>query len=293
MSKALTIWQDEQRLKVYKNAVAPKLNDMEFRFAIEGLIAFGITNPHLKEVIPQLFISRDGERSIVFVVDHQFRIRKAQESGRLIKYDAGVIYSKDEFSADLVENTVSHKITCYGKERGQVVGGWCIVIYRDGAGNPARFLALAEYGESVVQRNPLWTSHPGEMMWKAIIGKALKKIFPLGGSTAVDDVAVYRTQDGVIDSFAGQTVFPDLPSIPAIEHQKTEFLTQEMKEALIKDLNFAFFDDKEVIKKQLSEIGVKSVSSIANVNQYMKVKELISKYMPQEQEESELMETAQ
>lgn len=154
--KLMRLWSDSTNLKEIKSLYAPKATDLEFRAFVEMGKATAL-NPFLREIWlvkysptdpAQIFIGRDGYRKLL--------ARTNGYEGHIV--DA--VYSNDEFHVDLINAQVKHVPNL--KERGRLLGAYCIV-YMKGLRIPAySFAELTEYdlGRS------LWKTHKATMIKK-------------------------------------------------------------------------------------------------------------------------------
>lgn len=165
--EADAMWETEKGLQQIKQLFAPKLSSMEFTMFVEMGKATGL-NPFLREIWAvkydernpaQIFIGRDGYRKM------------AQRHPMYDYHTADAVYSNDEFS--VADGDVIHKYNL--KDRGHLIGGYC-VVRRKGSSRPAYvFVELKEYSTG----KSLWgdKGKPATMIKKVAEAQALKMAF--------------------------------------------------------------------------------------------------------------------
>ncbi|HJY22922.1 MAG TPA: RecT family recombinase [Hanamia sp.] len=124
LNKVLSMWNDPKKLEEIRKIYAPKLSDGEFKAFVEMGIATCL-NPFLREIWAvkydqsapaQIFIGRDGYRKIIS--------RNEGFEGLIVES----VCANDEFNVDIVKGEVKHIPNI--KDRGKLIGGYCIIYMR-------------------------------------------------------------------------------------------------------------------------------------------------------------------
>jgi len=167
-SNAVSMWETAEGVAQIKQLFAPKLNNSEFTMFVEMGKATGL-NPFLREMwavkydekaAAQIFIGRDGYR------------KSAQRHPLYDYHVADAVYSNDKFN--VVNGEVSHVYDL--KDRGTLVGAYCIV-QRKGSSRPTYVFAdLKEYTTNKSLWNPQ-TGKPATMIKKVAECQGLKSAF--------------------------------------------------------------------------------------------------------------------
>lgn len=177
----LSLWDDSRKLSEIRKLFAPKLSEMEFQFFV-GLGRAANLNPFTREIwsikyqdsIPaQVFIGRDGYR------------KAAQRHHDYDYHQSDAVYENDLFK--VVKGEVEHSYTL--KERGKLVGAYCIVKRRSAEKPMYVFVELAEYSTG----KSLWnaqTGKPATMIKKVAEAQALRACFQdlLGGTYCTEEM---------------------------------------------------------------------------------------------------------
>lgn len=173
----INIWEDKTYLAEIRNTIAPMLSEMEFQMLV-GVGRATQLNPFLREIwaikygssAAQIFIGRDGYR------------KAAQRHPQYDYHQVDAVYSNDEF---FVKNgEVNHSYTL--KDRGSLLGAYCIVKRKNAEKPTYVFVELKEYhlGQSV------WKTKPATMIKKVAEMNALRAAFQdiLGGTYGEEEI---------------------------------------------------------------------------------------------------------
>lgn len=180
----LKVWERnfEDAKKALKGYVAPCATDDEIRLFIQIGKSSG-ANPFLREI----FMRKYGDNPATIFLGRDFYRRRAQEQADYNGHTADSVYTNDHFE---VENGIPKH--SYGiKDRGQLVGAYC-VVYRNGLSHPYfRFVFYREYyegaykpdgtqkmrrvnGEWVPMKANTWDSKPDTMIVKVAEAQGLR-----------------------------------------------------------------------------------------------------------------------
>ncbi|QQR83008.1 phage recombination protein Bet [Candidatus Peregrinibacteria bacterium] len=161
---AASIWQEQNKLAEVKKIYGKDLTDSEFSILVQIGQATHL-NPFLREIWAvkygtnpaQIFIGRDG-------------YRKAAQSNPDYDYHlADAVYQNDDFKIE--DGEVRH--TYSGKDRGALVGAYCVVKRKSSTKTMFNFVDIKEYttGKS------LWIGKPATMIKKVAEAQGLRMAF--------------------------------------------------------------------------------------------------------------------
>lgn len=164
METQLQIWTDAKALAEVKKIYAPALSENEWK-VFYGIGKSTGLNPFLREIWAvkygnapaSIFIGRDGYRKV------------AQSNPAYDYHIADAVYANDSFTVEGGEAKHLYNV----KDRGQLVGAYCIV-QRKGSSKPVfTYVDLKEYttGKSV------WQSKPATMIKKVAEAQGLRMAF--------------------------------------------------------------------------------------------------------------------
>lgn len=164
---SLGIWEQQETVQQIKMIYGRDLNNAEFNIFIQLGKATGL-NPFLKEMwavkygngAAQIFIGRDGYR------------KSAQAHPEYDYHLVDAVYSNDNFQVENGEVKHSYSL----KDRGDLVGAYC-VVKRKGAERPMfTFVELKEYSTN----KSLWAKQggkPATMIKKVAEAQGLRQAF--------------------------------------------------------------------------------------------------------------------
>lgn len=169
-NKQASIWESETDLAQIKEIYGKGLSAGEFNTLVQMGRATGL-NPFLREIwavkygssAANIFIGRDGYR------------KSAQRHPLYDYHMSDAVYSEDEFY--VVDGEIKHKYNL--KNRGQLLGAYCIVK-RKGSSRPSYvFVELAEYstGQSLWKKAGAEKGKPATMIKKVAEAQGLKSAF--------------------------------------------------------------------------------------------------------------------
>ena len=229
----LTMWEDAQQLDEIRKLFAPKLSDNEFKYFI-GLGKSTGLNPFLREIWSvkykenapaQVFIGRDGYR------------KAAQAHNNYDYHQCDTVYENDIFEID--DGKIRHRYTL--KDRGQLVGAYCIVKRRNAEKAVYVFTEIKEYSTNQC----LWETKPATMIKKVAESQALRMAFQdlLGGTYGEEEIP--SREPAKLHVISGSTQTDKLNSI----------LDQQIVEGdVTESFSNAGCDDLKITEEQISTI---------------------------------------
>ena len=158
------IWQEQTKLAEVKKIYGKELTDSEFAILVQIGQATHL-NPFLREIWAvkygtspaQIFIGRDG-------------YRKAAQSNPDYDYHlVDAVYQNDDFKTEDTE--VRH--TYSGKDRGTLVGAYCVVKRKSSTKTMFNFVDIKEYSTG----KSLWVGKPATMIKKVAEAQGLRMAF--------------------------------------------------------------------------------------------------------------------
>lgn len=164
-NKNILIWEGDENIKQIRALFAPTLSEQEFFIYVEMGKSTGL-NPYLKEIwavkydkskAAQIFIGRDGYR------------KSAQRHPLYDFHSADAVYGNDEFGVD--NGKVLHRYRL--KDRGELMGGYCIVQRKGSTRATYVFVELKEYN----MKQSVWNGKPATMIKKVAEAQALRMAF--------------------------------------------------------------------------------------------------------------------
>lgn len=161
------LWTNKEALQEIKNIYAKGATDTEFATFV-GIGKETGLNPFLKEIwfikfgnnAAQIMISRDGYRTSI---------------GKNPNYESHLVdavYENDEFEMDPINNKFSHKYNL--KNRGRLVGAYCLVFMRNSTRPYYVFCELSEYD----LKQSLWKTKPATMVKKVAEAQCIRMADP-------------------------------------------------------------------------------------------------------------------
>ncbi len=200
----IIMWEDSSQLEDIRKLFAPKLSENEFKYFVGLGKATGL-NPFLREIwsvkyqdnVPaQVFIGRDGYR------------KAAQAHPDYEWHQPDAIYEHDSFK--IINGEIHHDYNL--KDRGELIGAYCLVKRRTAARPVFRRVSFKEYSTN----QSLWKTKPETMIIKVAEAQALRACFQdlLAGTYGEEEMARSNEHSPqVIDSCNGQTQTERLNSI--------------------------------------------------------------------------------
>jgi len=234
-------WSPEQ-VAIIKNTVAKKTTDLELAYFLNVCEAVKL-NPFLKEI----WCYKDNKGNLLVFTGRDGFLSKAQTNKNYGGIRSCEIREKDEFSVDVANKEIHHKITEWGSARGKIRGAYAIVFRKDG--EPT--IEIADFETYNKGRNT-WASHPAEMIKKVAEAHALKKAMGITGLQVED---AFDIKDGV--------AVPMSLTAPKTLLQEVEHARKDL-ESEISDEDFL----REICKKELEQ---DKASTVGQKNHVMKM----------------------
>lgn len=183
-SNPLMIWDDQKKLEEIRQIFAPKLTTQEFD-AFVGMGKAAGLNPFLREIWAvkyqdsapaQIFVGRDGYR------------KAAQRHAEYDYHECDAVYSNDRFSRNSISGEIIHEYNL--KDRGSLLGAYCIVKRRTSSRATYTWVKLSEYSTG----KSLWNSDSGKpetMIKKVAESQGLRGAFQdlLGGTYGEEEMS--------------------------------------------------------------------------------------------------------
>lgn len=219
-SNPMTIWDDQKKLEEIRQIFAPKLNTQEFD-AFVGMGRASGLNPFLREIWAvkyqdsapaQIFVGRDGYR------------KAAQRHSQYDYHESDAVYSNDKFKRNSITGDISHEYNL--KDRGELLGAYCIVKRKSSARPSYTWVKLSEYSTG----RSLWhpqTGKPETMIKKVAESQALRAAFQdlLGGTYGEGEMEPIIEQPTVINKEAKSQVLMD--KLKAAKEQVIDVFIEE------------------------------------------------------------------
>lgn len=235
-NNTMTIWEDSNKIDEIRKIFAPTLTEIEFQVFV-GLGKATNLNPFTRELWAvkyannqaQIFIGRDGYR------------KAAQSYPDYDFHQADAVYENDEF--EINNGEVKHKYKL--KDRGRLVGAYCITKRKSSSRPMYVFVDLTEYDK----KQSVWKEKPATMIKKVAEAQCLRACFQdlLGGTYGEEEMEPHQP----VRNLQGAT--------------QTERLKNSLKEPSVIDAEFeesaetenAYYsgrDDTPISKEQIDEI---------------------------------------
>jgi len=177
LNNSISMWEDSKKIEEIRKIFAPTFTDSEFQVFV-GLGKATNLNPFTREIWgvkfggnqAQIFVGRDGYR------------KAAQSYPDYDFHQADAVYENDEF--EVLNGDVHHKYKL--KDRGRLVGAYCIVKRKNASRPMYVFVDLAEYDK----RQSVWKEKPATMLKKVAESQALRMAFQdlLGGTYGEEEM---------------------------------------------------------------------------------------------------------
>ena len=129
-------------------------------------------NPFNKEV----WCYKDGKGNLLIFAGRDGFLSKAQQNPLFNGIRSCEVRENDEWSIDIANNKIKHIISKSLKERGSIIGAYCLVFRKNGEPT-IEFSDFLTYNKGY----SAWKSHPAEMIKKVAESHALKKAFGISG----------------------------------------------------------------------------------------------------------------
>lgn len=170
-SIAKTFGYSPSEIAVIQKSVAKDTSKVELAYFINVCKTMEL-NPFNKEV----WCYKDKKGNLLIFAGRDGFLSKAQKNPLFNGIRSGEIREHDDWKIDIPNGHIKHDITKPLKERGNVIGGYCIV-FRKGGEPTIEFADFDTYNKGY----NTWKSHPAEMIKKVAEAHALKKAFGISG----------------------------------------------------------------------------------------------------------------
>jgi phage recombination protein Bet len=237
----LQMWEDNNKLTEIRKLFAPKLTDMEFQFFV-GMGKASNLNPFTREIWAvkyqdsapaQVFIGRDGYR------------KAAQRHPDYDYHQCDAVYENDTFK--VARGEVEHTYTL--KDRGKLVGAYCIVKRRSAEKPMYVFVELSEYSTGKSLWNPQG-GKPATMIKKVAEAQCLRACFQdlLGGTYGEEEFHNARIRPNVVIANTNVTQTERLKQVLKVDTETGELLEAPKK------VHNTGRDDIPISDEQLDEL---------------------------------------
>lgn len=163
---------DTEMVETIKNTVAKGASDSEL-FMFLSVAAQYDLNPFLKEL---WFIKMGGQPTIMTSKDGLVKICKKDPN--CSKIQSGTVYENDEFEITYEDFEISgFKHRFNAKERGEILGAWASVTYKNDKKPMFVYVSFDEYNA----KNSTWRKYPSAMIEKTAISKVCKLSADISG----------------------------------------------------------------------------------------------------------------
>ena len=180
LAKELNIPLSE--LAIVRRTVAKNTTLLELGFFLSVAKQQGLS-PFNKEI----WCYKDHKNNLIIFTGRDGMLKKAQENPLFNGLRSSDIREKDEFSADIPNGIITHKITQVSTEkRGNIIGAYCIVFRKDGE-HTIEIADIETYDNSSPKFSSPWKTHKADMIKKVAEQKALKKAFGFSGLQLEDE----------------------------------------------------------------------------------------------------------
>lgn len=129
-------------------------------------------NPFNKEV----WCYKDGKGNLLIFAGRDGFLSKAQQNPAFNGIRSCEVREGDKWSIDVANNKIVHEISKPLKDRGSIIGAYCLVFRKDGEPT-IEFADFQTYNKGY----NAWKTHPAEMIKKVAEAHALKKAFGISG----------------------------------------------------------------------------------------------------------------
>lgn len=249
LDQQIALSWSQKELDDIRKSCAPKLNDTEFKLFVQIAKATSL-NPFLREIWAvkydkeaNIFIGRDGYR------------KSAQRHPLYDYHIVDAVYSNDGFEVKNCE--INHRYNL--RDRGQLIGAYCIVKRRNSSIPISVFVELKEYttGKS------LWNNQfgkPATMIKKVAESQALRMAFQdlFSGTYSPEEFPESRTERKMDNYAAPNEISPSV----IVDHEPT---TGEIVCDTVNTDTLTVFIDL-IKEKQISDEKVNSWLERANVS---------------------------
>lgn len=221
-------------IEIIRRQCAKGTNDQELVYFLKLAKAVKL-NPLIKEI----WCYKIGTELLCFAGRDGF-LSTAQRSPRYNGLRSGVIRAKDEYSIDIPNGKIDHKITKPLSERGEILYGYAFAFIKDG--EPT--VEIAEWKTFNKGKNA-WKTHPEDMIKKVAECHALKKAFGIHGLYLEEDFGYIDKKKGEIKGKLPGNIDTHLDNFEKAD-------PDEQPEAI--DVDEVINEDEAMMKANISKI---------------------------------------
>jgi recombination protein RecT len=194
-------------------------NTNSVRSAVLNVAAVGISlNPALAHAY---LVPRDG--AIQLDISYKGLVKLATDSGAIEWAKAVLVYENDDFEMNGVWEPPNHKYNPFSKDRGELVGGYCLAKLSTGEHmvDVMTFEELEKVRQTSKANNGPWKTWPDEMRKKTLVKRASKSWPQSNGRERLDTaISVINQHEGMEDT----QVVSTSDYLQASPEQKQKFL---------------------------------------------------------------------
>jgi len=173
-----------EQVAIVKSTVAKNTTDLELAYFL-NVCRVTELDPFMKEI----WCYKDKKGNMIVFAGRDGFLKKAQKNPAFSGIRSSEIRERDEYSIDIPNGKIEHKITAFGDERGKIIGAYAIVFRKEG--EPT--IELVEF-DTYNKKYNAWATHPADMIKKVAEAHALKKAMGISNLQLEDD---YRIRSGV------------------------------------------------------------------------------------------------
>lgn len=171
----------EEQVAIIKSTVAKGTTNLQLAYFLSVCKSVGL-NPFMKEC----WCYVDSKKNLLVFAGRDGFLAKAQSNPAFNGIRSCEVREKDEFSIDVANKDIKHKITGFGEtDRGKIVGAYAIA-FRKGGEPTIEFVEFARYNRNM----GAWKTHPEDMIKKVAETHVLKKGFGISGLNSEYDFEV-------------------------------------------------------------------------------------------------------
>lgn len=217
IQKLAPIFSEEQ-IQVIQSTIAKGTTAAEL-----GLFLFTAMTVGLNPLNKEIYCYKDRQKNLIIFTGRDGMLRKAQENPKFDGIRSCEIRENDEgWAVDVPNGIIRHTITKAKKDRGAILGAYCLVFRAEGQPT-LEWVDFDTYNKGT----NVWQSDPAAMIRKVAESHALKKAFGLAGIQLEEDWIIKDNQALPIDTIKGaQKTDPltekQLELIEALEHYQGE-----------------------------------------------------------------------
>ena len=227
-----------EQVGVIKNTVAKGTTDTELAYFLMTAQQVGLS-PFTKEV----WCYKDGKGNQIIFAGRDGFLKIAQRDQRWNGITSSEVRENDEFSLDIPQGIVHHKITNM-RERGKIIGAYAYVKPKGVDTATIEWVDFETYDKGY----NVWKTHPADMIKKVAETRVLKKAFGISGLASEYEFEVKGEKVLAIDTETKPTD-SDLNYIESLI--RTSSLNSDEREMLENNLYDMGWNEYETAKNYL------------------------------------------